>query len=357
MEGVAVKQFPTLGARELVEERAELIQWLEDPGPLGGGRAWSTGLGPQDARLEQRSAPRWAASLRSADLTYVDQQFTRTALAAGDAFDDYSLDQCDVPSPHGLIVFEEPITAFLPHMTYLTGMPITAASWAVHGGITEIRWWSDKTEWIKDFVGSSPEENDGHNPREVMRRMHQMHPTKLAAVGHSALTFEERSSWPDVSLPGTIAGTGAGAAFGIGTLRGPDKKSLEEEAIGMRRLIEAEKTLVAAWALMQQTITVETTVHTPKASLGRIGRIDPSLLGTVRQVTLRHRNMAPDRVGTVDGPKREYAYRWCVKGHWRKRSRDPKPGESRKIWVSWHMKGPENAPILDPSKLVNVLRR
>lgn len=329
--------FPTLTAREMCEERAELYQWLTDPGQYGGQKSWAYGFGPQVALLEQRSARRWSASLHSADLTYVDRNLTRTALAAGDAFDEFSLDECDITSPHGLVAFEEPITAPM-HLTYVTGMAITAASWAVHGNLVEVRWWTDKNSWVKDYA-------DTNQMKPAERRvLHLMHPTKLVAVGHSGIKFGERDRWPEPDLRDEYEPQAS-------------KKMVEEYKLAGRRLVEAEKTLIATWLLMNQTLTVETRVQTPRAAMARIGRIDPALLGTVRQVTLRHKNIAPDQRGEVDGPKREYAHRWCVKGHWRKRTRDPKPGESRKIWVPWHLKGPEGAPILDPSKLVNVLRR
>lgn len=347
-------KFPTLTARDMVEERADLVRWLEDPSDSGGGHAWSNGLGPQDAWREKKSAPRWAASLRAADLTYVDTALTRTALAAGDAFDDYSLDECDIPSPHGFIAFAEPITAHLSEMEFLTGMPITAASWAVHGSMVEIRWWSDKKEWIKDFSSVNGAAHPKIGIQHITKTLYRLHPTKVVAVGHSALSFTEEPSWPSIDLP---PANGSSTFFGPAKRNVVTQKARNEERIAIQRLTEAERTLVAAWALMQQTIVTETIVHAPKAALSRVGRIDPALLGTVRQVTLRHRNLAPDRVGHIEGPKREWAHRWCVKGHWRKRTRPPKPGESRKIWVSWHIKGPDGAPILDPSKLVNVLRR
>lgn len=336
MTGIAA--FPTLSARDVVEERADLVTWLEDRGEFGGPRAWSIGMAPQDRTLENTSAERWATSLRVAEQFYVSDDLTRTALATGDAFDDFALDITDLPSTHGLVAFGEPITAEL-HLQSLSGMAITAASWAAHSGLVEIRWWTDKNSWIKDFGATN------NFTAQQYRHMHRLHPTKLTAVGHSAIKFGERSKWP---------------TDGIDTMKPPPGASiaeLAEFALAQQRLIEAEKTLVAAWLLMGQTLTVETRVQTPRSAAGRIGRLDPALLGAVRQVTLRHKNIAPQQRGNVEGPKREWAHRWCVRGHWRKRRKDARPGTPSKIWITPYIKGPDGAPILDPSKLVNILRR
>lgn len=333
--------FPTLTARDLVEERADLHQWLTDPGEHGGARAWALDASPQEALMERRSARRWATSLHAADLTFVDKSLVRTALAAGDAFDDYSLEVYDVPSLHGLIAFEEPVTAPISGGNHVSGMPVTAASWAVHGGMVEIRWWTDKKSWIEDYCGNKirPDEK---------RKLLMMHPPKLAAVGSSALLFGTQDHWP---IPRMAA---AAAKKADPSVR---EQVIAEYRLAEQRLVEAEKTLIAAWLLMGQTLTVETRVQAPRASVARVGRIDPALLGTVRQVTLRHKNIAPDQRGQVEGPKREWAHRWCVKGHWRKRRKDARPDTPSRIWVTPHIKGPDGAPILDPSKLVNILRR
>jgi hypothetical protein len=334
--------FPTLKASELCEERADLVTWLEDPGPLGGQSSWAMGLGPRDRVNERVAAKNWATSLRAASLTYTTTQLTRTALAAGDAFDDFRLEAHDIPSPHGFISWEEPITAEV-FMGSLSGMSVTAATWAVKGGMVEIRWWTDKNSWVKDWSGGNPGSGVRKLSADEVRATHRMHPTKLVAVGCSTLLFGSQDEWPAARMPPPP---------------GASTKEREEYALGAQRLIEAEKTLTATWLLMNQTLVVDTPVHTPKSAVKRIGRLDPSLLGVVRQVTLRHKNIAPDRVGKVDGAKREYAHRWLVGGHWRNQPYPSvAPDYTQRIWISDFFKGPEGAPLLDPSKLVNVLRR
>jgi len=340
--------FPTLKASEMCEERADLVTWLEDPGPLGGQCSWGMGLGPAEGRLEKRAAQRWATSLRAASLTYTTSQLTRTALAAGDAFDDFRLEAHDIPSPHGFIAWEEPITAPV-NLHALSGMAVTGATWAVHGGMVEIRWWTDKDSWVTDWTGGNPASGVRQLSPDEVRRTRQMHPTRTVAVGYSALRFGTSPQWPTVEMPspGTI-----------------DEADRAEYDLAAQRLVEAEKTLVATWLLMNQTLVVDTPVHTPRPSLKRIGRLDPALLGVVRQVTLRHKNLAPDRVGKVDGPKREWAHRWLVTGHWRNQPYPLRLGydsqgnaHTQRIWITDFFKGPEGAPLLDPDKLVNVLRR
>lgn len=334
--------FPTLSARDMCEERADLVTWLEDDGKYGGPASWSMGLDPFEAKHERRSASRWSTSLRAASLTYTSTSLTRTALAAGAAFDDYALTAEDIPQPHGFIAWEEPVTANATDLHSLSGMAITAATWAVYGAGVEIRWWTDKNQWIKDWSGGNPDMGVPKLTPQQLRETHRLHPTRMVAVGNSTLWFGEKDAWPVGRIPRPPGLTLAEA---------------KEYRFSERRLAEAERALVASWLLMGQTLTVSTEVHTPRASMARIGRLDPRLLGVVRQVTLRHKSIAPDRHGNVEGPRREWAHRWVVTGHWRKKRKDARPGTPSKIWITDFFKGPEGAPLLDPSKLVNVLRR
>ncbi|MDF6042102.1 hypothetical protein LRD69_07970 [Streptomyces sp. JH14] len=45
-----------------------------------------------------------------------------------------------------------------------------------------------------------------------------------------------------------------------------------------------------------------------------------------------------------------------MRGHWRNHYYSSRKA-NRPTWIDQHIKGPDGAPILDPEKLVNLLRR
>ncbi|MDI6521699.1 hypothetical protein QMA61_36605 [Streptomyces coelicoflavus] len=117
-------------ARDLPGIRAELAAWLGDPGPDGGPAVWSAHLDPVTAAIERRAAADWSVSLRAAQLDYASADMTRLAVSAGLALPTYQLHAEDLPSPHGLVVWEEPVVS--PEAAG-DAMSSIAASWAVHG--------------------------------------------------------------------------------------------------------------------------------------------------------------------------------------------------------------------------------
>jgi hypothetical protein len=108
--------------------------------------------------------------------------------------------------------------------------------------------------------------------------------------------------------------------------------------------------LIAAWRLMQQTITSTTREQVPAKKVRRFDLKDTM----VSVITLRHR--APFR---EDGETQvEWRHRWVVRGHWR---HQPYKGEDggviyRWIYINPFIKGPEGAP-LKRSEKVNVWKQ
>ena len=135
-----------------------------------------------------------------------------------------------------------------------------------------------------------------------------------------------------------------------------DVSDLHHHTTANSRLEAVERTLLVTWLLMGQSLARTVPVHAPKTAVRYIRRLDPNLLNAVRYVQLRHHTLTPGQRGSVDGPTRTYQYRWIVQGHWRNQFY-PSRNDHRPVWIDHHIKGPDGAPILDPDKLVNVLRR
>ncbi|MEU1071955.1 MULTISPECIES: hypothetical protein [unclassified Streptomyces] len=329
-----------LTARHLPEIRAELSAWLADPGEHGGSSVWSRHLPPREAALEARAAREWAAALTIAELFYVSADMTRLAMAAGAALPSYRIAPEDLPATHGLLLWEEPVTEAFESLGSI-GAPIIAASWAVKGGGLEVRLWCEREDWLRFMAKGDP--TDPSMPDmtpEQIKLTRTLMPQPIVCMSSSTLPFQEVPGWL-TSAPHDTSGMSLA--------------DLEDYARSASRTEQAERALVVTWLLMGQTLASEEEVRAPKSALRNIRRLNPALLTSVRYVQLRHRGHVHGEKQKIPG-QRGYQFRWIVRGHWRNHYY-PSRRTHRPIWIDHHVKGPEGAPLLDPDKLVNVLRR
>jgi hypothetical protein len=328
----------TLTARILPEIRADLVRWLADTGPEGGQARWAQGFDAQTAAQERRAAADWAVALRAAELFFVAKDMTRMAVSAGLALPSYRLHPEDLPATHGLLLWEEYATDAYEGSEF-TCCPIIGVSWAQQGGGVQFRTWCLREDWVSFMAKGDPRAGlKDLTPTEV-RALRMMYPQQIVCMSRGWLPFGKVPGWlsamPEDSSTMTVA-------------------EVEDYSKSAGRQEQAERALVVTWLLMGQTLTRAEDTPPSKASAKHLRRIDPSLLTNVRYVQLRHAgSLAKTERG--DGA-RSYQHRWIVRGHWRNHWY-PSRQANRPIWIDSHVKGPDGAPILDPDKLVNVLRR
>ncbi|RLU86220.1 hypothetical protein CTZ27_24900 [Streptomyces griseocarneus] len=326
-------------ARDLPLIRAEIAAWLADPGPLGGPATWASGHEPRTAAEEWQAAGRWATALRAADLFYVSAGMSRTAVSAGVALPSYRLHEEDVPSRHGLLVWEEPVTP-VHHGGEFTGAPLTAASWTTLGNRVHVRLWTSREYWITSMAEGDSKLGLRELSAAETRALRLRHPQPIVCMFSGFLPFRKTPGW----LASTPSDTSS-----------MSWAELEDRCRAASRHELAERALIASWLLIGQTIVREEELQISKAAAKQVSRIDPRLLTSVRYAYLRHRRSAPAR--PADGDRRRYdRYQWVVGGHWRDHW-FPSRQATRPLWIDDHLKGPEGAPLLDPAKLVHVLRR
>ncbi|MFD8146081.1 hypothetical protein [Streptomyces sp. NPDC059708] len=276
-------------------------------------------------------------SLRAAELYYVNADMTRLSIAASTQLPSYRLTPEDLPSPHGLVVWEQPIT----DPVFPIGVPYWGAMWTSGPGGVGVSLLVEREDFIRFSSCADPVQ--GHQEltaaqKDVIRRAHS---TDLVISGTTNMPFTEEPQWlPDSPLP-----------------TGLTSGELSREVESRRLLDEAERTLVTTWLLMGQTITRDEPVTAPKSAAKRITRMDPSLLTSARYCTLRHQSATPTERAEGDVLSVSYRHRWIVRGHWRNHAYGPRQELRQRIWISPHLKGPDGAPLTDPAKLVNVLRR
>lgn len=108
---------------------------------------------------------------------------------------------------------------------------------------------------------------------------------------------------------------------------------------------------LAAYAFTQQKLAARERVALPRAARRRIdkaGKPQPE----IRIIQLRQR--APS--GSASG-EREYHHKWIVKGHWR-RLHEPRKNDGAEVtFVHAYVKGPQDAPLIQPRESVYVVAR
>lgn len=331
-----------LTANQIPLIRAELADWLTDAGPDGGPAVWSRALRPAEARQERESAAQWARSLRAAQLFYCTADMAHLARSAGLALPSYRLHPEELPAPHGMVVWETPVTdASGPGGEEFINAPVVAVSWAAYGGTVRIRTWTHREDWVRLMSkGSTRAGIEDLTPQQV-RRLRASYPYPLVAMAASTMPFGKVPGWLRWAPQDTS---------------GLSLVEMEDQARATDAIEQAERALIVTWLLMGQTLAASHQVEPSKSSGKHIRRIDPNLLTAVRYVQLRHRGTS-EQAGVGEQRKGSgYQHRWIVRGHWRNHWY-PSRQDHRPIWISDHIKGPDGAALLDPDKLVSVLRR
>lgn len=123
----------------------------------------------------------------------------------------------------------------------------------------------------------------------------------------------------------------------------PDGVSEDESSRDSEARIAMQRTILATWLLMGQTLVRSEQMTAPRSARRRIERLDPVLDPTVRHIDLRRARTEPSDRSDDDFGKgtREYRYRWIVRGRWRNQCY-PSRNDHRPIWIDPHFAGPEN---------------
>lgn len=271
---------------------------------------------PESAARELRDAE--ARRLRMAELYFVTSQMTDLAVTASQTLPEFTLVPQDLPSPHGLVVFEKSFATTVTSENQ-TALPIVAVAWGPwhiarpswsRGGVWLDFYTSTDLNLATDYLGHLSQ-----SERLAIR-------TRLGALCH-----DNEAQIPFDNKP-------------IGRGGGDDTNNW----------LEVIRTV---WMLMGQTIAALRDVRADRATSRRLVRARsyrPDAL--VRIIELRRRQAVES--GPEDAT-REYYHQWIVRGHWRNQWY-PSLNANRPVWIAPHIKGPEGAPLLGGEK-IHALKR
>ncbi len=314
--------FHELRPVRLPKVRDKLVWYFRDgpaamymhQAPAGGGLGYLPGVdcGGGEFAVRQWQPPtmdvarsfcnRTADALHTGEMYWISSEFSQLAMQAGRDLPDLTFDAAEVPAPSGLIVFATPIFehSYPSANPGISGtLSVVAVSWmTLADGL-----------WVTNY--GIPEHIMPGLPRARVRTMIGL------LMPHSP---------------------GGGARFGV----------YDNHAQGTQLLA----TLLATWFLIAQPGVAEITDSpADKADAkryARAGRPAPA----VRVVDLRRRTQNTD---DQDRQSPQYKVRWMVKGHWRKAHY--RQGQRReRIYISPHLKGPENAPLKETPPAPTVRR-
>jgi hypothetical protein len=262
--------------------------------------------------------------LSEAELYFVTAEMTTLAVAAGESLPDFHLEPEDVPARHGFIVFAVPIGSYINTDGGLSiRFPIVAVSW---GPVDPAMFphWRRGGVW---FTYYSPTDLAG-----LERQMRQLAGRPIRPAERARLR----------QMRGPLMWDNE-AALGYGGDEKANYKPGDSHHGDPGRAAPWPQTLRAAWLLMNQSNNAEAEqLHRSRASVRR-DEHDGLNPGAVRLIHLRRATKAQ---GAPHDEKaaREYTCRWMVRGHWRQQWY-PSRQVHRPVWITPHLKGPEDKPI------------
>jgi hypothetical protein len=259
-----------------------------------------------------RFAARIADSLEQAELYYVSADFTALALASARELPDVSLRPEEMPSPHGLVVWEDPIMSLPTEGEAADEAVMVAASWSA---VTDLGVWVLLYVRTEQFLAGRPEARERFG----------------------------------VLLPYS---TGGGFDFASQHVAADLPSRAQQVAEATFR------TLLATWFLVMQPgvadVDIQPTNDKRLLKQAKHARVEPP---AVRVVTLRRAKQSR-RAGDQE-PGRTVSVRFVVRGHWKRQAYGTGRSKRKTIYVAPFMKGPEGAPLKlggDQVPVVKVLR-
>jgi hypothetical protein len=367
-------------AKDVPEIRARMTQWARDPGADGAKNWFAFFLGPHpDSATESRVFDRidnvaaiiarsMAAQLPAAELFFVSADMTDLARHAATTLADYRLHPEDLPASVGLMVYEH--------------APVQGTANSRRDGITMVSWGPGRGGlWVHTWATVAESWQHGGEARLGRALAEVPHEELLARAVRAArqhpITTDDPPPDPDqaadwilagllpnlqrAAIPPTFTPTHGYYWCGLTPMEFTDMHGWPvgvpdgRASMDLETQTALERTILATWLLMGQTLVRSEPFTAPRAARRRIARTDPHLDPTVRYIDLRRTRAEPDRSDEQRTGTREYRHRWVVRGHWRNQWY-PSRNDHRPIWIDPHFAGPEDKPLLGGDR-VNVLRR
>lgn len=247
------------------------------------------------------------------DLYYVNEDMVALARTAATSMPEFSINDEDLPSPAGFVVFESPLDVYDEGRGEVQ---IVSASWGPCWGSHA------KSLWVTWYTCAASVIEQAQMRGSVVHRQR----VRLFIHTESILSLE--------GITACRASGGERMSFG--------ERDPHSQASWLA-------TLRTIWLLMGQSVGSVNDARFDRAASRRLAR-DGIPATRVRVITLRR------AAGEGSGPSdREFHHRWIVRGHWRQQW-IPSRSVHRPTWIAPHVKGPDGAPLLGGEKVYALKR-
>jgi len=293
--------------KALAEKRADMVKWYEN------------------SRFYGRNHE-FTRSLHSSELFYVTKEVAQLARVASHSLDTWTLTNEDLVSPNAFFFFED--------------HKFTGA-----GNVVYYR-------TVREMPSYLP--IDTYVSRDLLPAATKM--VRREGSGHEALLdslledYGKLDSRPFVhfAIHGMPVFTG-GKVSGVGIPQGSNASWFWDS--DSHRTKRFEKRMMALFRLIQQgNIMDEARTKAPRHLVDRAKKLGQPKPKAVRVISLRRREGSGRSNGATD---RTYFHQWYVRGHWRNQWY-PSRGVHRPVWISPHLKGPDDAPVLTGTKVYKI---
>lgn len=308
--------------RDLPEVKRDMQESIATLGPDGLGFAYEDLLDvPMAIGIPEHAASAIMHSVelsktQNAPVYYVTREMTEKALEASESIPKFFYEQEDAPSFQGIVYFE---------------------------GLREMRNTSPTDMFAWSFM-----EFKNSGLRNILH---------VSSYAHSENT-QYSDLYREMGVPygkmimrsfSMFMTAGQGISDEIGMVA--NAEDLKAGRITKRNVSESEvldntptlRLLKAAWILMQQEDVSETREAEPSRNSAKRIRRQGGDPGKVRIVDIRRKRYASQG---REQYAREYDHRWKVRGHWRNQWY-PSRGVHRPKWIEEHVRGPEDAPLIE----------
>lgn len=321
----------SLPVHQILDWQVDLIRWWRSEK----GRTFAKGYVASEsattglfAGQDERLADHLAESLDRAATYWVVRSMEEQviALAREQALPPV-VEPHDLPSPHGFVVFDDPVEVIDVH-----GMVMT---WRA------LQWSPVKSHTLN----ANGEFGDG-----------------VLVCGYGDVIQDQQLGLDEYFARQPEIATNFGNRFVLSTASAftfgePARVSEEVLEHGPSTALAAQ----AFWMLSQQRIAVKTGAHVPRHTVRRWQRAgDRSEIPEVIVIALRRGSDLPASPldEDEDSPSSVlWSHRWYVRGHWRRQPIGKRgSGQWKWTWIDGHIRGPENLPYIEKDAVAKLYR-
>lgn len=315
-------------AGDVIDQRGELLTRLTESDTF---RQVVSGTVARHGREVARVVPNVLAEhLRLAEAYRVSADMCALIMRSATLLDETDqITLSDLPSPCGFVRFDQPLVVRDVH----------GATMLIHA----MTWGPIVTEPIGELGVMLSVWNDVDvEPDDYASETLALFSTRLR---HTC------GRWAFIGVEGVVDGMRVGPAERVYS---PADVGLDDD-VALQPATNVLRYVLALLELLNQTI-VMTGSERPNPHARRRAKTRRQSQGDVIVISLRRTYHGTGETSASGDAERNWHHRWVVRGHWRWAKVGRGRREVRRVWVSGHVKGPDDKPLLVTRRVYDLKR-